>query len=75
MIQKEKLAQFYVTQYRDCAKNLKKKKNDGKKTYEQRIDSLLYEMQSIRETRLNQAHLEEYHRQIRNQCPCPALVK
>lgn len=66
MIQKEKLAQFYMTQYRDCAKTLKKKKNDGKKTYEQRIDSLLYEMQCVKETKINQAHLEEYHRQIRN---------
>lgn len=66
MIQKEKLIQFYVAQYRDCARKLKKKKNDGKKNYEQRIESLIYEMQNAKETRVSQAHLEEYHRQIRN---------
>lgn len=66
MIQKEKLVQFYVAQYRDCTKTLKKKKNDGKKACEQRIDSLLYEMKGMKETRISQAHLEEYHRQIRN---------
>lgn len=66
MIQKEKLVQFYFTQYRECARKLKKKNNDGKKTYEQRLDSLADEMKRVRVTKLSQPHLEEYHRQIRN---------
>ena len=41
MIQKEKLVQFYFSQYRDSAMALKKKNNDGKKTYEQRIGRLI----------------------------------
>ena len=45
MIQKEKLVQFYFSQYRDSAMALKKKNNDGKKTYEQRIGRLITEMQ------------------------------
>ncbi len=65
MVQKEKLVQFYFAQYRDCAKKLKKKNNEGKKTYDQRIDRLLEEMQK-KTGKLSQAHLEEYHRQIRN---------
>ena len=44
MIQKEKLVQFYFSQYRDSAMALKKKNNDGKKTYEQRIGRLITEM-------------------------------
>ncbi|MDO4294205.1 MAG: helicase-related protein [Eubacteriales bacterium] len=66
MIQKEKLVQFYFTQYRECALKLKKKNNDGKKTYEQRIARLITEMKGVRTGRLTQPHLEEYHRQIRN---------
>lgn len=66
MIQKEKLAQFYFTQYKACAQRLKKKNNDGKKTYEKRIDTLLHEMRGTRAVKISQAHLEEYHRQIRN---------
>lgn len=66
MIQKEKLAQFYFSQYKDCAAKMKKKGNDGKKTYEQRVDSLFKEMKRVNVNKLNQAHLEEYHRQIRN---------
>ena len=66
MIQKEKLVQFYFTQYRDGVKKLKKKNNEGQKTYVERIDRLLEEMQSVRTTKLSQPHLEEYHRQIRN---------
>ena len=31
MIQKEKLVQFYFSQYRDSAMALKKKNNDGKR--------------------------------------------
>lgn len=65
MVQKEKLIQFYFAQYRDCAKKLKKKNNDGKKTYGERIERLLEEMQK-KTGKTSQAHLEEYHRQIRN---------
>lgn len=43
MIQKEKLVQFYFSQYTDSAMALKKKNNDGKKTYEQRIGRLITE--------------------------------
>lgn len=66
MIQKEKLAQFYFAQYKTCAQQLKKKNNDGKKTYEQRINTILGEMKRTRANKISQAHLEEYHRQIRN---------
>ena len=66
MIQKEKLSQFYFSQYRDCAKNVKKKNNEGKKTYVERIDRLLAEMKQAKDGKISQAHLEEYHRQIRN---------
>ena len=65
MVQKEKLVQFYFNQYRDWAKAFKKKNNDGRKTYEQRIDRLLEDMQTPR-NRISQAHLEEFHRQLRN---------
>lgn len=65
-IQKEKLVQFYFSQYRDSAMALKKKNNDGKKTYEQRIGRLITEMQRTKTGKLTQPHLEEYHRQIRN---------
>ncbi len=53
-------------QYRDSAMALKKKNNDGKKTYEQRIGRLITEMQRTKTGKLTQPHLEEYHRQIRN---------
>lgn len=66
MIQKEKLAQFYFAQYKACVQRLKKKNNDGKKTYEQRINTILGEMRSTKASKISQAHLEEYHRQIRN---------
>ena len=65
MVQKEKLVQFYFNQYRDWSRAYKKKNNEGKKTYEQRIDRLLEDMQAPR-GRLSQAHLEEFHRQLRN---------
>ena len=65
MVQKEKLAQFYFNQYRDWSRAFKKRNNDGKKTYEQRIDKLLEEMKAPR-NRISQAHLEEFHRQLRN---------
>lgn len=66
MIQKEKIAQFYFSQYRDCAKKAKKKNNGGRKNYNERIDRLLREMKQAKSGRVSQAHLEEYHRQIRN---------
>lgn len=66
MIQEDKLAQFYFTQYRDCAKALKKKNNDGRKTYAARIDHILDELQARGTKRISQALLEEYHRQLRN---------
>lgn len=66
MIQKEKLSQFYFTQYRECAKHLRKKNNDGKKNYKQRIETILKEMRRTRSDKISQAHVEEYHRQIRN---------
>lgn len=66
MIQKEKLVQFYFSQYKECSRKLKKKNNDGKKTYEQRISNLRKEMEKAKVTKISQPHLEEYHRQIRN---------
>lgn len=66
MIQEDKLAQFYFTQYRDCAKVLKKKNNDGHKTYAARIDHILDELKARGSKRISQALLEEYHRQLRN---------
>ena len=66
MVQKEKLVQFYYSQYKECALSLKKKNNEGRKNYEQRIGRLLEEMRNVRVTKLSQPHLEEYHRQLRN---------
>ncbi|HBA47453.1 MAG TPA: ATP-dependent helicase [Lachnospiraceae bacterium] len=66
MIQKEKLSQFYFSQYRDCAKSVKKKNNSGKKGYVERINRLIAEMMRTKDGKVSQAHLEEYHRQIRN---------
>lgn len=66
MIQKEKLTQFYFNQYRECAKRTKKKNNSGRKTYSERMDRLLAELRQAKTGRVSQAHLEEYHRQIRN---------
>ena len=66
MIQKEKLSQFYFSQYRDCAKKVKKKSSSGKKGYVERINRLIEEMTRTKDGKVSQAHLEEYHRQIRN---------
>jgi hypothetical protein len=66
MIQKEKLAQFYFIQYRECAKRTKKKSNSGRKTYFEKMSRLLEELARARTGRVSQAHLEEYHRQIKN---------
>lgn len=66
MVRKDKLAQFYYTQYRDYAKKHKKKNNDGKAVYEKRAKSLAAEMQSIHSPKMKLARLEDFHRQIRN---------
>ncbi len=65
MVQKEKLVQFYFTQYKDCAEQMKKKNNDGKKTYAQRMDKLYAELKECKNPKLSQPHLEEYHRMLR----------
>ena len=66
MIQSEKLAQFYFTQYRDCAKSMKKKNTDGKKNYKTRMDALLKELKACKNPKISQAHLDEYHRMVRS---------
>ncbi len=66
MIQKEKLTQFYFSQYKDCARSVKKKNNGGKRLYETRIDRLLEEMRQTEGRMVSQPHLEEYHRQLKN---------
>lgn len=66
MVQRDKLVQFYFSQYRDSAKKLKKKKNDGKSTYEKRIKSLCQELKRTSSAKIKTARLEDYHRQIRN---------
>lgn len=66
MVQKEKLVQFYFSQYKECARKMKKKNSDGKKTYEGRIERLRNEMKHIGSSKISQPHLEEYHRQILN---------
>jgi len=66
MVQNEKLAQFYFTQYRDCVKEMKKKNNDGKKTYKARMDRLYKELKECNNPKISQAHLDEYHRMVRS---------
>lgn len=66
MIQSDKLAQFYFTQYRDLAKETKKKNNEGKKTYEERMERLYKELKACKNPKISQAHLDEYHRMVRS---------
>ncbi len=66
MIQKEKLTQFYFAQYKESAGRLKRKNNDGKKSYEKRIVTLHKEIQGTKTGKIRTPHLEEYHRQLRN---------
>ena len=66
MIQNEKLVQFYFTQYRDCSKSMKKKNNDGKKNFVQRMDRLYKELKECKNPKISQAHLDEYHRVVRS---------
>lgn len=66
MIQKEKLAKFYFSQYRECAAGYKKKKTESRSTYEKRVQSLGWELLSC--MKVKSPRLEDYHRQIRNIC-------
>ena len=66
MVQQDKLVQFYFTQYRDSALKLKKKKNDGKSSYEKRVRSLFQELKRTGSAKIKKAKLEDYHRQVRN---------
>lgn len=66
MVQKDKLAQFYFSQYRDCAKEQKKRNNDGRSVYEKRAKTLAAELKSIRSDKIKPARLEDFHRQLRN---------
>lgn len=66
MIQKEKLIQFYYSQYSESAKKFKKKYNDKRGNYEKRIVTLGKMMQHTHLSHTNQVRLEDYHRQIRN---------
>ena len=60
------MSQFYFIQYKECSKRTKKKNASGKKGYNERINKLTGELKRARTGRVSQAHLEEYHRQIRN---------
>ena len=66
MVQQDKLVQFYFNQYRDSALKLKKKKNDGKSSYEKRVKSLFQELKKTGSAKIKKAKLEDYHRQVRN---------
>lgn len=66
MIQRDKLVQFYFTQYRDSSLKLKKRKNDGKSSYEKRIKSLYQELKRTGSAKIKTVKLEDYHRQLRN---------
>ena len=66
MVQKEKLAQFYFSQYKDCAKKYKPKNNDGKFYYEKKARTLAVEMRKTTSSKVKKARLEDLHRQIRN---------
>ena len=63
MLKKGKLIQFYIAEYQESAK---KKKAEGKATYQDKIPGLLMEMKSIRSAKINPVRLEDYHRRIRN---------
>lgn len=66
MVQKEKLVQFYFSQYKNCAAQMKKKNNDGKRTYAERMERLYAELRACKNPKLSQPHLEEYHRMLRS---------
>lgn len=66
MIQKEKLVQFYFSQYSENAKKYKKKYQDKRSSYEKRLITLGKMMRHTHLAKNNQVRLEDYHRQIRN---------
>ena len=68
MVKKEKLSQFYFTQYREGTARYRKKNQDGKAGYAKRAKSLSIELQRIRSGHVKEAKLEDYHRQVRNLC-------
>lgn len=68
MVKKDRLTQFYFSQYRECAKKYKKKSNDGKHVYEQRAKNLYQELKNMRSSKVKTVRLEDYHRQLRNIC-------
>lgn len=68
MVQRDRLVQFYFTQYKDSSLKLKKKKTDGKSTYEKRIKTLFQELKRTGSAKIKTAKLEDYHRQLRNLC-------
>lgn len=66
MVQRDKLVQFYFTQYRDSSLKLKKRKNDGKGSYEKRIKTLFQELKRTGSGKIKTVKLEDYHRQLWN---------
>jgi len=66
MIQKEKLAQFYFSQYMEFAKKHKKKNKEGVRTYENRCKTLIHELQMTTSPKVKLVRLEDVHRQINN---------
>lgn len=67
MIQKEKLAHFYFTQYMEYAKRHKKRNNkEGVRTYENRCKTLIHELQMTTSPKVKLVRLEDVHRQINN---------
>lgn len=66
MIQKEKIIQFYYSQYSESAKKFKKKYNNKQGSYEKRMITLGKMMKHTHLSKTNQVRLEDFHRQIRN---------
>lgn len=66
MVHEAKLRQFYFTQYRDWAKNHKKRNNDIKYTYENRAKMLINELRMVQTDRIKPSRLEDLHRQVAN---------
>lgn len=68
MVKKEKLVQFYISQYQENARaQKKKKKREGKNAYKRKIESLQSQMKKARSARrLTQPQLEEFHRRLRS---------
>lgn len=66
MIQKEKLAQFYFTQYIEYAKKYKKTSKEGNRTYAERCKVLIRELKMTTSPKVKLVRLEDVHRQINN---------